>query len=241
MKLRNKILSAMMIVAASMSFVTISAFAASVTLTPSATEVKAGDTFTVDVATVDNPGVCAISLLLDTDSNFTLTGVTDKGLYAGKNFDTNYKNEDYALSWYIDDSFSTDNTAAGTAATLTFKVNDNAAEGEYVISTTTDLGVTMNTSFEGVDFGTTTLKIKVVGDEPKADYYAATLTWGEKAKANTGVKFNFSDSTDNKNKYAKVPFGDVTFEADSDVTVAVEVKNAPAGALTFTGAEWYLD
>lgn len=88
-------------------------------------------------------------------------------------------------------------------------------------------------------FGTIGTTIKMV--EATADYYAATLTWGEKAKANTGVKFNFSDSTDNKNKYAKVPFGDVTFEADSDVTVAVEVKNAPAGALTFTGAEWYLD
>lgn len=166
MKLRNRIFSSIMALVATMSLVSVNVFAASTTATPSATQVKAGDTFTVEVATVENPGVCAISLLVNTDDNFTLIGAADKGLYPGKNFSSTYTNKDYSLSWFIDDSFSADNTVSGDAATLTFKVNDDATEGVHNIVITSDDNVCMNTNFESVNFGTTTVAVEVIGDAP---------------------------------------------------------------------------
>lgn len=70
----------------------------------------------------------------------------------------------------------------------------------------------------------------------KTEYFNATLTWGIKAKANTGVEFIF-DGADNT---AKVPFGSVSFDDETEVKVGLEVTDVPADAtLTLTDVDWY--
>jgi hypothetical protein len=241
MKLKNKFISMLMVAAMTISAMS-TVFAAgepTIKLTGPTAAVKAGETFTVTFDVVNNPGIIGMSAFVEFDETvFSFTKATDAKAIGGGVL--NKATETKKLFWN-DDTAEDNYTDDATYATLTFTVAADAKPGNYAFDLTADAKNIINFDCDTVEFATAGCTVTVVGDEPKADYYAATLTWGEKAKANTGVKFNFSDSTDNKNKYAKVPFGDVTFEADSDVTVAVEVKNAPAGALTFTGAEWYLD
>lgn len=164
MKLKNKILSIMMAVAATMSFVSISAFAAepSVSLKTDTATVEAGDTITVSVDIANNPGVCSAILALSSDTELKLTGVTNGAVWSGATFDSDYKNP-YMLAWFIDDTFSTNNTSNGVVATLTYKVSEEAKAGKYSINIVCDSENTNNTDFDYIDFGTATLDITVEG------------------------------------------------------------------------------
>lgn len=114
-----------------------------------------------------------------------------------------------------------------------FKVKSDAANGTYEFSLTGssgDGGIVSST-----DINSTPVNVTVGQSTTKA-YFEATLTWGIKAKANTGVEFIF-DGADNT---AKVPFGSVSFDDETEVKVGLEVTDVPADAtLTLTDVDWY--
>ena len=184
MKLKNKILSIMMAVAATMSLVSISALAAapSVNLTTDATTVKPGDTITVSVNIADNPGVCSTILSLSSDAELKLTGVTNGAIWGGATFDSDYKNP-YQLTWFQDDTFATDDADNGVAATLTYTVAETAVAGAtYSINLVCDTGNTFNAAFDSIDFGSYTLNITIASDKP-----ASSTVTGVAGKTLTGL------------------------------------------------------
>ncbi len=94
---------------------------------------EAGETVDVDVTVTSNPGVTAVKLVVTFDESvLTLVAAEDKGLFNEGIFSNNYAS-DYELVWL--DALSTENnTATGVIATLTFKVNDDAALGATAIT-----------------------------------------------------------------------------------------------------------
>lgn len=240
MKLKNKILSAIMMVAASMALISASAMAASVSFSPAEVEVKAGETFSVDVVTSDNTGVCALGFTVTgTNDTFTLTNVEDAALYANATHGNNLSKAEYGLAWWIDDMFETESTDSGKAVTLTYKVNDTVEAGSYTITIANDESTSMNIDGDVVDFGTATLNVTVVADEPEVTttdkkFYAVI----EKAKTNT-LQFQFDDTGDGvaDKSYDYGNVGSLTF--DTDVTVGVQVTGIPAGTtLALTKVVW---
>lgn len=240
MRLKNKILSAFMIIAAAATLITASAMAApSVSFAPETVEVKPGETFTVTLNTAENPGFCTLGMIV-TGSNdtFTLTNVADGGLYGTAVHGNNMNVAEYYLTWYYSDLFEEETTVNGEIVTLTYKVNDNVVDGTYKIKVKPYEDASYNMNEDFINFGEKELSV-VVKSTPTPTtkaYFAATLTWGIKAKANTGVEFIF-DGADNT---AKVPFGTVTFEDNTEVNVGLEVTDIPENTtLTLTDVDWY--
>lgn len=169
-----------MIVAASMTVVSVSAFAASVSLTPSTTEVKPGDTFTVAVDIADNPGFTnvAFELFYYMNGEETKDGLTvvshDVTALGGTDFlwpveDENLPGYDGAYSYlsWKNPTLKTDISDNGTLVTYTYKVEENVADGtEYVISIESDKSATKNYAGTKFDFGSDEITIKVVAPAP---------------------------------------------------------------------------
>lgn len=238
MRLKNKILSAFMIIAAAATLITASAMAApSVSFDPNTVEVKPGDTFSVSLNTAENPGFCSLGMIV-TGSNdtFTLTNVVDGAICGAATHGNNMNVAEYYLTWFYSDTFEEETTASGKIVTLTYKVNDNVVDGTYKIKVKNDENLSFNMAGNTVDFGEKELSVVVKSNPTTKAYFEATLTWGIKAKANTGVEFIF-DGADNT---AKVPFGSVSFDDETEVKVGLEVTDVPADAtLTLTDVDWY--
>lgn len=241
MKLRNRIMSAVMALVASMTFIGATAFAAdgAVSLKASSTEVKAGETFTIDVSVDSNPGIyyLAYEVTGKTDA-FALTGATDTKLFAGATLDKDYNKASYALSWFIDELAESDNTDTGVAVTLTYTVNADATPGAYTINIA-DAG-SDNIDFTGVDMGSNSITINVVADAPAKEAYAIA----EESKASEVVDGLYTQGfkavvTPNDDVVNAVNFtlanGDKTY-ADGwsglslavESTFAINVLNVPA-------------
>lgn len=246
MKLKNKILSAIMIVAASMTLVSVSAFAASYSLSPATVEVKAGEEFTVDLVTEDVVDICTIQFYATgTNETFTLTKVEDTALYADPMLATTYGSAEYTLAWSPDGMWENGGVdASGTAAKLTYKVNENVTPGDYTIKVYCDAGLTMDYEENEIDFGTTTATITVKGDE-KAEPTVVENTKDSDADANGNVTKGYlvsatvsaetkaingitvTAASNGKTKSVPYTFTTVT---DGTVKVAVNVLNVPSTA-----------
>lgn len=83
--------------------------------------VEIGDTFTVDIAVKNNPGIISLRLNIIYDENaLSLKSVSDKGLFKGFTTPAPAVSSPYTLRWA--DSLATkNNTSDGTFVTLTFK------------------------------------------------------------------------------------------------------------------------
>lgn len=165
MKLRNRIMSAVMALVASMTFVGATAFAAdgAVSLKASATEVKAGETFTIEVSLDENPGVCAVGYKINAkNAAFDLTNAADSKLLPGSQLSKTYNKEDYKLLWIMDDMYETDYTDTGVIATLTYTVKADAPAGAYTINIWND--GSDNCAMEEPDLGSSSIVINVVAE-----------------------------------------------------------------------------
>lgn len=102
-----------------------------------AVSAKAGDSVAVDINVTANPGVTAVRLYVEYDADvLTLLGAEDGGILNEAMFG-DHLSSPYCLAWF--DALSTENvTATGTIATLKFRVNSDAAEGDYEISVYTE-------------------------------------------------------------------------------------------------------
>lgn len=94
-----------------------------------------GDTVTVNVNLSSNPGLITMKFQVSYSSNLTLVSVSNSGLLGGWTTPALTISSPYTLRWA--DSLSTvNNTATGTLATLTFKINDNAKIGTETVTIT---------------------------------------------------------------------------------------------------------
>lgn len=98
---------------------------------------KAGEEVEVQVKLENNPGITSLRLVVNYDEDaLEMTGFTFGDALSSMNKATsqNYGNG-YSFSMY---SATADLTDCGTLATIKFKVNENAEEGEYPIAITYD-------------------------------------------------------------------------------------------------------
>lgn len=95
---------------------------------------KAGDTVTVDVKLTNNPGVIAMNLGVDFDSNkLELVSVNNTGVLNGYSSPSEYGGSHYTLNWE-DGLATTNNNGTGTVATLTFKLKDDCDTASVRVS-----------------------------------------------------------------------------------------------------------
>ena len=129
---------------------------------------SAGSTVAVNISIANNPGFVTMGIQVAYDSNLTLLSVSDTGLVPGQMFSTEIENPQ-PLYW-ANPTATADCTVNGKIATLTFKVADNAEEGEYHIRVSYDYDNydIYNQSGEAVQFatvnGTLTVTDAVYGD-----------------------------------------------------------------------------
>ena len=129
---------------------------------------SAGSTVAVNISIANNPGFVTMGIQVAYDSNLTLLSVSDTGLVPGQMFSTEIENPQ-PLYW-ANPTATDDCTVNGKIATLTFKVADNAEEGEYHIRVSYDYDNydIYNQSGEAVQFatvnGTLTVTDVVYGD-----------------------------------------------------------------------------
>ena len=129
---------------------------------------SAGSTVAVNISIANNPGFVTMGIQVAYDSNLTLLSVSDTGLVPGQMFSTEIENPQ-PLYW-ANPTATADCTVNGKIATLTFKVADNAEEGEYHIRVSYDYDNydIYNQSGEAVQFatvnGTLTVTDVVYGD-----------------------------------------------------------------------------
>ena len=130
--------------------------------------ISAGSTVAVNISIANNPGFVTMGIQVAYDSNLTLLSVSDTGLVPGQMFSTEIENPQ-PLYW-ANPTATADCTVNGKIATLTFKVADNAEEGEYHIRVSYDYDNydIYNQSGEAVQFatvnGTLTVTDVVYGD-----------------------------------------------------------------------------
>lgn len=122
-----------------MTFNAISVFASNEpAITVSTVEAKAGDTVDITVSISNNPGIAVMRLDVNYNKDvMTLTTVTDKGLLGVKNHSNDLTLSPYCLYW-PNDTATSDYAGNGEAVTLTFKLNENIADGFYPISISYD-------------------------------------------------------------------------------------------------------
>ena len=139
---KKRILSLIVVVAMLVSTAVTAVFAdGNFTVTASSATAQAGETAAVTISLANNPGIIALRLSVAYNSSvLTLTGVTDAGVLgaeshtsSGGSYDLNAN--PYKLYWFNGEATS-NYTANGTVATLTFAVANNASVGDYPITVT---------------------------------------------------------------------------------------------------------
>ncbi len=94
---------------------------------------KQGDTVTLSVSMLSNPGLVTMTIRVSYDTNvLQLTNVSNSGLLAGAQLNASYGSP-YTISW-VDGAATTNNTRTGTIASFTFKIKDSAAAGKTTVS-----------------------------------------------------------------------------------------------------------
>ncbi len=97
----------------------------------------AGNTVQIAILLKNNPGIVSAKLKVHFDVEvMTLIGVTDAGILGTPQHKPELASP-YVLNW-VNDTASADFTVTGTVATLTFRVSEEAEEGNYPISITYD-------------------------------------------------------------------------------------------------------
>ena len=122
----------------------------------------AGNTVTVDVSLLNNPGIVSMALTVDFDERLTLASVTDSGLIPGQVHSPTMGNP-YVLCW-VNDTATENYTANGVIATLTFEVPEDMPVGEYPITISYDLDNydIYNCDVETVEFAVVNGGVRVI-------------------------------------------------------------------------------
>ncbi len=154
--MRQKLLALLLTVTMlfSMSAAAISAFAVSnPTISLEKKKAYAGDEVSIAVSIENNPGIWGMDLRISYDKTaMTLTSVENGNFYQNSEWTKGNLNADiYTLS-YEAGGLENISTAAGTLATLNFKINENAVPGTYEIKAGYTAGDIINISFDEIAF-----------------------------------------------------------------------------------------
>ena len=132
------------------------------------TVARAGNTIQVPVVIKNNPGIAAVAVDIEYDSDsMTLKSATNNNLFNGAMYTTSSSTSEnpYKMIWVVGTS---DITSNGTLATLEFEIKEGVEAGEYPISISYNEDDIYNMAFENVHFytvdGTVTVKDTMPGD-----------------------------------------------------------------------------
>lgn len=143
----------------------VTAYAATPSIAVSNVEAERGKEITVVVSLADNPGIVAMKLLVKYDTNVleyqSSTISKDFSGITGATAVTTENNGDIILNWIVLSTENKNCTANGTFAEIKFKVKDNAAKGDSVISVTYDEDDVYNVKEENISFATNNGKVTV--------------------------------------------------------------------------------
>lgn len=127
---------------------------------------RAGNTVDVKINVANNPGVVFAKFNVKFGEELTLTNVVDGGLLGNANHSNN-KVSPYILYWN-NGTATSDFTANGTIATLTFEIAENTEDGIYPVTIEEVSSSTFNFEDETVYFavknGNVTVVSKIIGD-----------------------------------------------------------------------------
>lgn len=124
------------------------------TVAVSSVEGKPGDSVPVTITVADNPGIIALRIFVNYDSEkMQLTGVQDGTVFpAGRStFNNCLDTNPYTMLW-DDGTSKTNYTENGTLVTLTFSILDSAKEGISPITVTYDSKSTFDVNLQEVSF-----------------------------------------------------------------------------------------
>ena len=132
--------------------------------------VHAGDTVSIPVTIVDNPGVIALRLQVSYDADaLTLTAVKDAGLLGKTVHSASTATRPFILYW--NNPVAEENYQGnGTLATLTFRVNPDARAGDYAVTLSCGEEDAVNADVDPVAFSVSDGVITVICDHPRATW-----------------------------------------------------------------------
>lgn len=239
MKLRNRILSAIMAIAACMTFVGTSAFAADYEWTFAANgvdgKIAAGTEFDVVLDITANAGLIGMNAEVSYDAEgLELMAAPTITTVLGTNSSLTSASNPYVIS--VGDGLDPV-TATGNLATFKFKA---VKDGTWNINLVCDAGNTMDGDWGEVDFGSKVVTIEVGENAPAKTPFAYTTD----SKANDavdgfytqGFKADVTPNDDvvtvaatlaNNDKTASVAW-DGSFSGATPITFAINVLNVPA-------------
>lgn len=120
-----------------------------------------GDTVSVAIKMDENPGIIAARIKVSYDSKaLTLMKAEDGGILGEYTFGNDKNANPYVMLWE-NGTASKDYTATGTLTTLTFKIADDAVEGDYEIGISYDQEEIYNVDLKNVKFSITNGKVTV--------------------------------------------------------------------------------
>jgi len=162
MKLTKRILATVMSILMIMTSANIVTLAAEEpTITVSSVTGQNGTTVDVTVSISGNPGIVSVALDMTYDSSaLTLTGVAADSVLPGA-MHTNVYDSPYRLTW-ANDTAPSNYTDNGVLATLHFKVNEDAAAGDYPVEVSVPRFGIMNYDGSSLNFATVDGKVTVV-------------------------------------------------------------------------------
>ena len=137
-------------------------------------EGKPGDTVSVPITVENNPGIVALRVFVTYDAEvLRLTDIQDGTVFpAGKNtFNDNLQANPNTMLW-MDGTSTTNYTASGTLATLTFTILESAKDGISPIAVTYDSSSTFNVDLTDVTFNIQNGSVTVAKEEK---LYTATF------------------------------------------------------------------
>ena len=130
----SKKLLALLLCVAMIAAMGIPALAADPTVSASSVTAHRGDTVDVTIDLKNNPGIIALQVKVGYDATaLELLGVTDAKKIGAGTLEADYTKNPYMLTW-CDGTAPSNYVFDDTVATLSFKVKDDAAYGDYAIT-----------------------------------------------------------------------------------------------------------
>jgi hypothetical protein len=206
-----------------------------VKLVVSNVECKAGETVSVDVDIVNNPGIVAYELYLDFDNSLltadTITNGSDfTGLTVTSNLnDPNVNKSDLKQIKIISDGLY-DVSTDGTLFTVNFKVNENISVDESDIVLTSD--IVMNSTYDEFDVVIENGKVTFSDNNSKEEDSTETTT-----QVSTDISTETTTSDDDSLQKVNIAIDDVEGKVGDTVSVDVNISNNPG----IVGYELYID
>ena len=158
-------------------------------------EAATGQEVTLFININNNPGICTIRLAVHYDPLLTLIKVTDSGLLKENTLGGDTDSNPYYIMW--DESLANENNKGnGVLASLTFKVSDLAAAGNYRVWLTYEKGDIFNLDLEDIDFNLIDGGVKVSNTEA-ANNAENNTAENNNAENNNSGNNNSEDNIDN--------------------------------------------